>query len=764
MLFSAFCKRLLFWSFFLITPVLIYFSFLEVPTTFAMAYFYPGTDPYQEYQNTTVACYGGCGEVNLNDCTDYGGQSKDNVCQQNPWTFQYASKCWGCALGVGPDCSFEYLYSYSTCSTQDRCEGSNTGGSGYASNGHVLPGICDAGSYNGSNPNSACVSGGHYKQCCSSGGTYPTTYCSNGVCPAGEITPAGTTSCTASSTCDFNRTFNQCGAGANACANHPAAIDGSHTVKVDEFHDSGSGAVCKYDCTDLGQLAGQCNNPNKYKCSGSSCVLDNTNGTYTDSNCSGACASAYATLSSGCSGATPHLNTSWGNIGSSGTNNIYIQAGSCTYQVGTNNTGSNNNITNLGSCGSVVNGGIYHLYAMNSGSSLVAQAGDVTPSCTSTNPSPSPSPSAAPAGCNNTALSITNNPSTVGSSITFHYNPGQDTWIGTDTWSGGATGCNRDSNLLNRNYYCTAQSAVTNATWTHYWRINNNTTQCFKTANYTINAIVPPTPTISPMPACIANNYNGSGITISWASATPAVNYIDISTSNTFNTFYNKTVTGTSTPATGFGTNGGYWNGSNFSSNTLIFQPGTQYYVRSYNGSLNSNPPPGSFTTPAICLSASCSVAPTSTTVGSPATWTAVPLGGIASKTYAWSGTNSLSGASNPISKTYVTAGTKTGQVTVTSGTQTATANCSNSLTVTSPPCPGLLGNCDTTPPGNLAGRCAGSWDLNPGPSLAYNIWCTANANPARGYCYQCNTTISPWIQTTGDVHSNEGINAPGGP
>ncbi|HCB22942.1 TPA: hypothetical protein DEP06_03960, partial [Candidatus Daviesbacteria bacterium] len=51
-----------------------------------------------------------------------------------------------------------------------------------------------------------------------------------------------------------------------------------------------------------------------------------------------------------------------------------------------------------------------------------------------------------------------------------------------------------------------------------------------------------------------------------------------------------------------------------------------------------------------------------------------------------------------------------------------------------------------------------------PGAELGYNAWCAKNANAVRGYCYQCNTAATPWIQVTGDVHSNTRINAPGGP
>lgn len=84
-------------------------------------------------------------------------------------------------------------------------------------------------------------------------------------------------------------------------------------------------------------------------------------------------------------------------------------------------------------------------------------------------------------------------------------------------------------------------------------------------------------------------------------------------------------------------------------------------------------------------------------------------------------------------------------------------------------PCPGGLGACgDSTASPSTIGTCDGVWSPNPGPDTTYNLWCAANVNPTRGYCYQCVSNLTPWFQSTGDVHSNDptgtGINAPGGP
>ena len=89
-------------------------------------------------------------------------------------------------------------------------------------------------------------------------------------------------------------------------------------------------------------------------------------------------------------------------------------------------------------------------------------------------------------------------------------------------------------------------------------------------------------------------------------------------------------------------------------------------------------------------LSASCSVSPASITAGGSATWTASPTGGTGTYAYSWSGTDSLSGTGKTAAKAYSATGTKTASVTVTSGTQSKTVNCSNSLTVNAAAKPNL--------------------------------------------------------------------------
>ena len=75
-------------------------------------------------------------------------------------------------------------------------------------------------------------------------------------------------------------------------------------------------------------------------------------------------------------------------------------------------------------------------------------------------------------------------------------------------------------------------------------------------------------------------------------------------------------------------------------------------------------------------LTGSCSVSPASVTVGNSIAWSATASGGSGSYTYSWTGTDSLYGNSSYVSKVYSTAGTKTGTVTITSGSQSITRTC----------------------------------------------------------------------------------------
>ncbi|MES2088287.1 MAG: PKD domain-containing protein [Patescibacteria group bacterium] len=96
---------------------------------------------------------------------------------------------------------------------------------------------------------------------------------------------------------------------------------------------------------------------------------------------------------------------------------------------------------------------------------------------------------------------------------------------------------------------------------------------------------------------------------------------------------------------------------------------------------------------------ASCSVAPSSVTVGEGATWTApTPTGGTGSYSYEWSGDIDASANDKTLkavtSKPYTTQGTKMASVKISSGLQSVSANCSlpvSSKPIITPPLPNLI-------------------------------------------------------------------------
>ena len=76
-------------------------------------------------------------------------------------------------------------------------------------------------------------------------------------------------------------------------------------------------------------------------------------------------------------------------------------------------------------------------------------------------------------------------------------------------------------------------------------------------------------------------------------------------------------------------------------------------------------------------LSGSCLATPASVNIGSSINWVATASGGTGAYTYSWTGTDGLTGGASTASQTYSTAGTKTGTVTITSGSQSVTQTCS---------------------------------------------------------------------------------------
>ncbi|MDO8619860.1 MAG: PKD domain-containing protein [bacterium] len=79
---------------------------------------------------------------------------------------------------------------------------------------------------------------------------------------------------------------------------------------------------------------------------------------------------------------------------------------------------------------------------------------------------------------------------------------------------------------------------------------------------------------------------------------------------------------------------------------------------------------------------ASCYATPARVLPGETVTWLAMVSGATASTTYAWDGTDGLSGDRPLISKTYATNGIKSALLTVTNGTNRIVASCTNAVTV----------------------------------------------------------------------------------
>ncbi|MFY9493183.1 MAG: hypothetical protein WAP55_01780 [Minisyncoccia bacterium] len=86
---------------------------------------------------------------------------------------------------------------------------------------------------------------------------------------------------------------------------------------------------------------------------------------------------------------------------------------------------------------------------------------------------------------------------------------------------------------------------------------------------------------------------------------------------------------------------------------------------------------------PSTTLTASCSADKTRATLNESVKWSAAASGGSGSYTYVWGGTAPLSGKTgSSASAAYTAAGNKTGRVTVTSGAQSRTVDCSNTTDV----------------------------------------------------------------------------------
>ena len=105
--------------------------------------------------------------------------------------------------------------------------------------------------------------------------------------------------------------------------------------------------------------------------------------------------------------------------------------------------------------------------------------------------------------------------------------------------------------------------------------------------------------------------------------------------------------------------------------------------------------------TPSNTLDGSCTANPNSVNVGGSINWSSSATGGNGSYTYTWTGTDGLTGNSSNTSQSYSSAGSKTANVVITSGSQSVVRSCSavvnqnfnNSLAVSCNANPSYLSN-----------------------------------------------------------------------
>ncbi len=99
----------------------------------------------------------------------------------------------------------------------------------------------------------------------------------------------------------------------------------------------------------------------------------------------------------------------------------------------------------------------------------------------------------------------------------------------------------------------------------------------------------------------------------------------------------------------------------------VLVNAGDQSMIRSCSVVVESPPP----------LNASCSPDLSVSPVGRTLTWTVEVSGGISEYSFSWSGADNLSGGNQAVSKNYISPGTKTANVHIISGNQSATVSCS---------------------------------------------------------------------------------------
>ncbi len=130
------------------------------------------------------------------------------------------------------------------------------------------------------------------------------------------------------------------------------------------------------------------------------------------------------------------------------------------------------------------------------------------------------------------------------------------------------------------------------------------------------------------------------------------------------------------------------YNTNSYNGNTSIATPGVYsapiYTAPVYNTPVQATPVYNYTTTyvQSSPLSVSCYPTPTTANVGSSVSWGSSVSGGSGSTYISWSGSEGLYGNGSSISKSYSYAGSKNASITVTSGSQTVSQNCSGTVTV----------------------------------------------------------------------------------
>ncbi len=160
---------------------------------------------------------------------------------------------------------------------------------------------------------------------------------------------------------------------------------------------------------------------------------------------------------------------------------------------------------------------------------------------------------------------------------------------------------------------------------------------------------------------------------------------------------------------------------------TVTITSGTQTVTKNCTLTVTETPPP-----PPPSLTGSCSASSSSVNTGENVIWSASATGGTSVYTYVWTGDDGLSSTNSSITKTYSTIGTKNASVTITSGSQSISKNCSISITTPPPP---------PSNPTPLTASCSAS----PGVAeIGQNVSWTSSVSGGNGtYVYEWNGTDS---------------------